>query len=193
MWQPAASISPAIDFVKEFAFACVCRMPDMLAFGLAAPSLRPIRSSSQRVFSPPSLAPAAFPPGRLLACPPWAPLSPRAGPFSLPGGICPEICMADMSASGLSIGGVEYIYRVSLRRAPISSSLRTPHRDTELRIVSSSLDPRLMAERHFLLPCSLPHFRALSFGTGPFSFRSEPVTELSFCLFCGQFDAVPNA
>ena len=56
--------------------------------------------------------------------------------------------MADMSASGLSIKSVEFILNTSLRRAPISSSLRTPHRDTGLRIISSSLDPRSMAERH---------------------------------------------
>ena len=56
--------------------------------------------------------------------------------------------MADMSASGLSIKSVEFILDTSLRRAPISSSLRTPHRDTGLRIISSSLDPRSMAERH---------------------------------------------
>ena len=51
-----------------------------------------------------------------------------------------------------------------LRRASISSSLRSKYRNTELRIISSSLDPKLTGRAHILLPCSLPHFR---FGSGP--------------------------
>ena len=69
---------------------------------------------------------------------------------------CPlRHCLSDRSSSYMSS---------LLRRAPISSSLRTPYRNTELRILSSSLDPRLTGRAHILLPCSLPHFR---FGFGP--------------------------
>src|SRR5690606_7020698 len=53
---------------------------------------------------------AAFPPDRPLACPPWAPLSPRAEPFFLPCCRALQKRMADMSVSGLSIGPVEFIY-----------------------------------------------------------------------------------
>lgn len=52
-----------------------------------------------------------------------------------------------MSVSGLSIKPVEFITTLLLRRAPISSSLRTPYRNTGLRIIPPPLIQGPLAER----------------------------------------------
>jgi len=96
---------------------------------------------AQRMFLLPPLHPlrslqAGSDPPLLTASP-----SPRARPFFYNLLLPLEKCMAGMPASLLPTGSVEYIKPMSLRRAPFSSSLRTPHRDTEPWVFSSSLDP----------------------------------------------------
>ena len=73
-----------------------------------------------------------------------APLSPRAGPHSFLS-LC-DFCMADMSDITLSTDPIEYILRVSLRRAP-NPPPSDPASRHRTEIVSSSLDQGSLAER----------------------------------------------
>ena len=112
---------------------------------------------------------ASPPPLRLLrsllagpcSCNFVAPLSPRAGPHSF--FIMCNDRMADMSAPALPTGSVEFILRLSLRRAP-NPPPSDPVSRHRTEIVSSSLDQGSPAER---ISSSLALCHYFGFGFGP--------------------------
>ena len=116
----------------------------MLLAQLLGRCSRPISVFTQRVLLLPPLRPAAFPPCEIPVSQLCGSALPSSGAIFFSRAV--HFCMADMSDIVLSIEWVEFIYRVSLRRAPYPppSDPVSRHR-TE--IVSSSLDQGSPAER----------------------------------------------
>ena len=184
----------AVDLTRLFQITCAGRMARMSPARLLGRSPTPICPSTQRVLSSLPCALLRSSLRELVPATDVAPLSPRAGPHSFLS-LC-VVCMADMSDIVLSTGALEFIFALSLRRAPYPppSDPVSRHRTG---IVSSSLDQGSLAERISSSLALCPTFDLASaqssgpvfgqglfschraFGSGTMESSSQVITSLS--------------